>query len=279
MLKVANCGTWSFEWCRSNESGEKTSAGCLPFKCQQRHYWGLAWQRRYKDILTAVQTAASRQRFYKAAVATRQRSWVKENTSIYQDNGPTNIRRCRKVLRRWPSCRLLPAQSFSVWATAGAATVFTLLHNKVSEAGGRRHFRLHHKTNRHSGDSLGIFSSGAAPRSGLRKGNGWLIYWFIGSPLAITTVQAKTKTHSIRVEQQNKTTQLCGPSFVNRVCHKIWSTREHTTWAFITIFSPNSWIRGCVTSYQTTWGQCTCGCSAFYFVKVKEANDQTRNHQ
>lgn len=41
--------------------------------------------------------------------------------------------------------------------------MFTLLHNEVSDAGGRRHFCHHLKPDRHSRDSLGMFSSGAAP--------------------------------------------------------------------------------------------------------------------
>lgn len=58
--------------------------------------------------------------------------------------------------------------------------MFTLLHNKVSEAGGRRHFCHHLKTGRHSGDSLGIFSSGAAPSYGQEERKrllGGLVYW------------------------------------------------------------------------------------------------------
>lgn len=101
MLTAASSQTWSrsFKCCRLIKSVEETSAGCLPFKCQQPHYWELAWQRPYKDILSAVQTVR-RQRLYKTAVATRNRSWVKENTSICHDNVPTNIRRGRKVRRQ-----------------------------------------------------------------------------------------------------------------------------------------------------------------------------------
>lgn len=44
--------------------------------------------------------------------------------------------------------------------------MFTLLHNKVSAAGGRRHFCHHLKNDRHSGDSMGRLSSGAAPSCG-----------------------------------------------------------------------------------------------------------------